>query len=161
MPGFGPTSLICTSRCGCWTNDSQTAPHNVKGPSKGPDALLSKKPFHFCRARPCVSFLQIWSLLILFCYVRITQAQFTPPGSSAGNFTAASSPTPTGGLCSTIFCNFKDRAELVDRTAKEHLNVSNLVKDCEEVCFLEYGTGNLDISDVGVRLPFLVRDSSE
>jgi hypothetical protein len=108
-----------------------------------------------------VSFLHIWSLLVLSCYILIAHAQSAPsapPGSSlssAGSFTAVSSPTPTNGLSANISCNFKDRAELVDRTFKEHLNASVLVNDCEEVCILAYGTGNPDISGVGVGLLFL------
>src|SRR5436305_14791041 len=62
----------------------------------------------------------------------------------------SSSCIPTGNDSDP--CAFTDRNSLLDRVTSDwqDYNVSLLVETCAEVCVLVYGTGNPDISGIGV-----------
>ncbi len=57
---------------------------------------------------------------------------------------------PTG--TNATLCAFNDRNSLIERVASDWQggNISLLVQTCDNVCALIYGSGNPDISGVGV-----------
>ncbi|KAK3331273.1 hypothetical protein B0H66DRAFT_546193 [Apodospora peruviana] len=56
-------------------------------------------------------------------------------------------------------CAFKSRGSMIEQLEHswESYNVSLLVETCDSVCLLVYGTGNPDISGVGVMISYLIQ----
>lgn len=72
------------------------------------------------------------------------------PLTSVATLTTLPPASPTGN--NTDPCAFSDRKGLFDRIHNniEAYNVSLLVRTCPEICTLVYGSGNPDISGIGV-----------
>ena len=56
-----------------------------------------------------------------------------------------------------ILCNFASRADFVDWTNGTDVNIALAIESCKAICPLFYGTGNPDISGVGVTISYITQ----
>ena len=101
---------------------------------------------------PMISFLHYLCLLTLIASAAAT----TQPVSSSITLQPSSSTSNSSDPC-----DFPDRSSLVARIKSEQqsYNTSLLVQTCPGVCPLVYGSGNPDISGIGVILELCQREN--
>src|SRR5437762_6662067 len=103
--------------------------------------MARKTLFAFC----------IW----VFCVILAPASSLVVSSTeSSATLTTLPPASPTGN--STDPCAFADRITLIDRVEADwqNYNMSLLVATCAGVCPLVYGSGNPDISGIGVSSPF-------
>jgi hypothetical protein len=97
------------------------------------------------------------SLFVYYSAVLIFPLALAKSSSPSSTLTTLPAAVRTGN--SSDPCAFTDRNSLIDRVSSDWqgYNVSLLVATCSTVCPLVYGSGNPDISGIGVSLSLLCR----